>query len=67
MYNLDQVADEKDEKAIDPLPVLPPNQKSDLGEGEQKLLMQTVKTSPMVLTPPPIVIFNWGRLGGGRA
>jgi len=52
-------------KVIDPLPVLPPNQKSDLGEGEQKLFMKIVITSQIVLTPPPfpLVEMGEGRVG----
>ncbi|GEM_PF-6674573 len=52
-------------KTFDPLPILPPNQRADLGEGEQKLFMNIFITSQRVITPPPIVFFNWGRAGWG--
>ena len=48
---------------LDPLPVLPPNQSSDLGEGEWKLFMNAQITNQVLMTPPPFSVFE---NGGGR-
>ena len=50
---------------VDPLPGLPPNRRTDLGEGECAVFMKTLIPVQIEIAPPPIAIFNWGRSGRG--
>ena len=46
----------EEQPEIDPLPGLPPNRRTDLGEGECSVFMETIIPIEVELTPPPIVI-----------
>ena len=48
-----------------PFPAFP-HSKSPNGEGEYYILMHISIISHYTIAPPPIVMFNWGRLGGGQ-
>ena len=37
-----------------------------MGEGECAAFMEILIPTHIEITPPPIVIFNWGGLGGGQ-
>jgi hypothetical protein len=36
-----------------------------MGEGEFGIFMKTIITIKLTSAPPPIALFNWGRLGRG--
>ena len=55
----------EEQLAIDPLPGLPPNRRTDLGEGECAVFMKTLIPVQIEMAPPPIEVHNWGRLGRG--
>lgn len=50
---------------MDPLPVLPPNQSSDLGEGEREVYMSTLFPARLQIAPPPIGKSQLGEAGRG--
>jgi len=41
-------------REVDPLPVLPPNQSSDLGDGEYAVFMKTIISSQLDILPHPL-------------
>ncbi len=46
----------KEQVGIDPLPVLSPNRRTDLGEGECAVFMEPIILVQVEIAPPPIVI-----------
>ena len=48
-----------------PFPAFPHSTNTN-GEGECAVFMDTLVPAQIEITPPPIVIFNWGGSGGGQ-
>lgn len=58
-----EVMANEEQLGIDPLPGLPPNRRTDLGEGECAVFMEPIILVQVEITPPPIGDHNWGRAG----
>jgi hypothetical protein len=53
------------EELNDPHPGLPPNQRTDLGEGECRVFMKIPFYTQHEVSPPPFVFFQMGEAGRG--